>query len=443
MTQQAAGGRYFDVRLETMDRPQLESLQEQKLLEILPRAYERSALIRTVWQAAGVRPRDIRSLADFRDRVPFLDKQMLLDYRDKTGDPSAGLAPCTEDVVGFATTSGTTGDPTMIPMDRTALLPPGKLQAAARVGHQRGFWEMGIRPGDYFSVVLFTFRGPVWSNCQGVGAVPVLFNHSPADLERFCRASIELRPTGLWMMSSGLILALHELEKRGAFDLTDVFASYAGVCFAGESLGTRARDLAASWGVELFEAGSLGDAECTIECRAHDGQHYTEDEVIVEPLEPDGTDPVAEGSPGELVVTSLDPAWPLLRYRSDDLVVNTTERCTCGRTHARLWTLGRKGDQTVVGGVSVMMKDIYRGVEAVAETSAALFQVIRAGRDVDVLRLRIGVEMADARPLAAVESDLLESLSAALGVAPELDLVPVENLLKLGPPHKIPRTATS
>ena len=83
---------YFDAEYETMPRPQLESLQEELLLEMLPYAYEHAAVIRQAWDDAGRAPaRHHESLADFRERAPFVDKHALRRFRDERGDPYGGL----------------------------------------------------------------------------------------------------------------------------------------------------------------------------------------------------------------------------------------------------------------------------------------------------------------------------------------------------------------
>jgi phenylacetate-CoA ligase len=149
---------------------------------------------------------------------------------------------------------------------------------------------------------------------------------------------------------------------------------------------------------------------------------------------------VADGERGELVASTLvDKIAPLLRYRSDDLVRITRERCGCGRTHSRMWPLGRKGDEVVVDGVSVLPGDIWPAIEAVPETSAALFQVIRTGREQNQLRLRVGYSQEAEGRLADVRTRVTDSVHAAVGVAPDVDLVPNDVLLRQGPPHKIPR----
>ncbi len=87
--------------------------------------------------------------------------------------------------------------------------------------------------------------------------------------------------------------------------------------------------MAQSWGIELFEHGNVGDVTGSFECVAYDGLHAGEDTVLVEGIDDD------DGR-RELVATALNNhIVRLIRFRSDDIVRLTTERCACGRTHAR------------------------------------------------------------------------------------------------------------
>src|ERR1043166_10181583 len=108
----AAGSTYFNAEIETMARADLEALQLERLLEVIPIAYERAPLIREAWDKALVHPRDIRTLDDFRERVPFIDKDAVRRFRDERGDPYGGLL-CVDpaDLTGVGSTRGTTGHP--------------------------------------------------------------------------------------------------------------------------------------------------------------------------------------------------------------------------------------------------------------------------------------------------------------------------------------------
>ena len=198
------------------------------------------------------------------------------------------------------------------------------------------------------------------------------------------------------------------------------------------------------WGVELFEHTSVGDVTGSFECREHDGLHVWEDTVLVEGIDPDGTDAVADGERCELVATSLfNRTAPLIRYRSDDIVRLTRAACACGRTHARMWPIGRKSDEIVVDGRSVLPIDVWAAVESVDACAMGLFQVIRTAREgrhaAAARRVRGPPLPATARrghatrcgPRSRRRSD----------VEPDVELVPNDALLQLGPPHKIPRVA--
>ena len=149
---------------------------------------------------------------------------------------------------------------------------------------------------------------------------------------------------------------------------------------------------------------------------------------------------MADGERCELVATSLfNRTAPLVRYRSDDIVRITRDACACGRTHARVWPIGRKGDEIVVDGKPVLPIDVWAAIESVDACAMGLFQVIRSGPQADTLRLRVGYAPAYANKRSAVEAAVRDAVAAAVGLEPEVELVPDGALLKLGPPHKIPR----
>jgi phenylacetate-CoA ligase len=430
--------RYFSPEIECMPREEIDGLREERLLgDLLSWAYQRSALIRETWDAAGITVDDVQSMDDFRAKVPFIDKDAIRAFRDRHHDPYGGLLcldpKMTEVFSAIFSTSGTTGDPTPAPYAGRG---PSMLV--------REFWELGCRPGDHFTECLFTFRGPgIHDTIRGIGATPIFVDHQPGDVPQLVRFSRELRPTAWYNLSGPLVMALEQFAARERVDLAEALSSYRGVVFAGEPIGPRTRRLVEDgWGLELFMQTGVGDVGAATECREHDGYHFWEDTCSLESLDPDGTDPVGDGERGELVSTTLiDKIAPLVRYRSDDLVRISREPCACGRTHGRVWPLGRKGDEVVVEGRSVLPGDLWAAIERVPETSAGLFQVIRSGREVDRLRLRVGYATEGAPGMADLRTRVTEAVHEAIGVEPDVELVENEVLLRQGPPHKIPRVA--
>ena len=432
------GSRYFDPVMETMPRAQLRALQEDRLLDILGHAYAHSGLIREVWDEAGVSPADIRSIDDFLERAPFIDKDRIRAYRDRHRDAYGGILAVPEaELKGIYSTSGTTGDPTLVP----SAMPP-EPDAGGRGLMVRTLWEIGVRPGDHILVVLFTFRGQIWpQRAHLLGATPVFLDHTPAAVPRLLELCRELRPACVYHLSATMLAAVEEWTGRLGIDPAEVFAGFKGVISGGEAIGGRMAGRLREWGVEPFSFTAVGDVSSALHCREHDGCHVWEDAVLLENLDPGGAAAVEDGAVGELVATGLENrVAPLIRYRSDDLVRVSRAPCACGRTHSRMWPIGRKGDEVVIGGATILPRDLMPAVERIAESSAGFFQIVRPEREMSTLRVRVGCRDAG-RSRARVAEQIAAAIAADLDVPVEVELVDLDDLLRLGPPHKIPRVA--
>ena len=243
---------YLNPAVETMPRAQLERFQEQKLLRVLDYALEHSPLIKARWQAAGVGRGDIRSLEDFRNRAPFIDKDDIRSFRDAHDHPLGGLAELDNPNVNrVETTSGTTGDPTPFPI---------RARSSVEEGYARDYWEMGIRPGEYAIVSSFTFRiGITLSSLSELGIIPIPFAHTPLQIPRMVEAIQHFRPTAFTLMSTPMILWFERFFEQSGLDPKAVFASVRGAIAGGEALSPRLRAVADSWDLELFETASFGD----------------------------------------------------------------------------------------------------------------------------------------------------------------------------------------
>jgi phenylacetate-CoA ligase len=427
------GSRYLDPAIETMARPELEALQTERLLERLPQVYEHSALMRSVWQAAGISWRDITSLEEFSKLAPFVDKDRIRQFRADHADPVGGLL-CVPHahIAVLGSSSGTSGDPTPLPQQANGPLV---------VGLARDFWEAGARPGDYVANAQFTYRSShAIERFERIPVVPIFLDQGTEDLEALFDASVRFRPTVLYVVNNLLIAAIDDYGTRSGRDPAEVLASYKAVIFGGEPLSDRSRALLARWGLRAPQMTALGDVCGAIECREADGCHTWEDLALVEHLQLDSTTPAADGERGELVVTSLTE-WvaPLIRFRSGDIVELTRRPCGCGRTHARIKVLGRTGDEIVIDGRSILPRDVWPAIEAVPATAAGLFQLIRRERHSDRLRIRVGYRGTSMA--AGLAADVASSVEDRLGLVPEVELVPEAQLLRLGPPHKIPRVS--
>ncbi|WP_395649771.1 phenylacetate--CoA ligase family protein [Brevundimonas sp.] len=425
--------KFFDA-IEGAPREEIEATQERLLLDQLKWIATRSALVSEIWKKAGVDPLSITSLADYKARAPFMDKDDIRAFRDRTDDPFGGVlcVDCSE-LHNIGSSSGTTGDPTIF-AERWDRGYEGPFTP-------REYWMLGLRPGDYVLEMSTVMRGVGHRITRAAGAIPLMLNHDPNEVEAAVDLIRKYRPTIFFHLSTPVIYGLERLEREKGIDMVDLFSSFRACVYGGEPVGPRMKETLDRWGVNLFQFSSLGDSGTTWECEAHDGFHAWEDVGLVEVLKPGTDEPVGDGEGGELVVTALhNKTDPLIRYRSGDFIRHTREKCACGRTHMRMTLLGRLGDEVIVNRTSILPRDVWTAVEQVEETSAGLFQIIRPQRELTELKLRVGYE-GTPEDLADVARRVADEVEKRVSVRPEIEMTPNSELIKLGPPHKIPRVA--
>ncbi|SNQ49320.1 Coenzyme F390 synthetase [Frankia canadensis] len=435
------GSRLLEPERETASAERIREVQLRRAVELSRLAQERSAFYRESFGAAGISPGDIASWEDFETRVPFMSKDAIRAWRDRTGDGFGGLLTVDpSDVTTVTASSGTTGDPTFFVEQW-----PGQVCSPLTACYLRSLWELGVRPGDTVLCNPAGLRGYLEDGFRALGAVPLLVDTWMGNWDEVAEVIRRYRPTYAQLMSPHLV-ELERLAHRGV-DMRELMSSFVGVGFAGEPLGARMREkLTSEWGLKLWVYTSAGDTGLAWECGEHDGYHLNWDETLVEVLDADGR-AVGDGEVGELVVTALDnDVYPLIRYRTDDLVRLTRETCGCGRTSPRMWVLGRAGDETVVAGRAVLPHEVWSIVEQEEETETGLFQIIRPQREVERLRVRVGFEDSGEVDLADLCRRLTASLSSRLGIPADLvDLLPetADQLLRRGSAAKVPRVAKS
>lgn len=428
--------RHFEPEVETMPQERLRALQERRVLDLVPYAYDNSPFYRELWRAHGVHPRDIRSLEDFQARVPFMDKEMMRAYRARTKDPYGGmLCVPPHELTSVSSSSGTTGDPEFFPevwRDSPPLV-------TAQI---RDLWALGLRPGDVVLSAAGTFRNLMDYGYQALGAVVVSVDCWLGKMADVIEAARRYRPAYMQLMYAQVVEMEHLADR---YDLREAFSSLKGAACAGQPLSRRMRDIVRNdWGIEIYEYTSAADTGTAWECVERDGYHLWEDTVFAECLEPGGPRAVAEGEVGELVATDLDnTVAPLIRYRSEDLVRLSRATCGCGRTHARMWVAGRTGDETLVGGRPVVLRDVWQVVEDQPESRGGIFQIVRSGREVDTLRLRVGYDPAVLTDRDDLTERLYEGVLKRTGVEPVLELRTEEELLRtVRSVAKFPRVVT-
>lgn len=414
--------RFLEPEIETASREQITALQEARILELVPYVWERSPFYRELWSSAGVKPEDIRSLDDFTAKIPTFCKDDIKAYRARTNDPFGGLL-CVDvsDLTSITSTSGTTGMPELIPEIWT-VAPPLPTHYA------RNFWEMGLRPGDKVLMPPGSFRGYFDDFLHMMGMVPVYIDSWIGQGEQVLKA-IERYRVDFVQLFLPTVLEFEKLEDR--YDIKAMLSSLKGAAFAGMPLGKvlteKVRD---QWGVNLYMYTSAGDTGTAWEGQEHDGYVLWEDTVLAETLDTVTGAQVGDREIGELVATDLDNwAAPYIRFRSGDIVRITQEPAPSGRTHARMWVLGRTGDEMMVAGKPVMVMEVWQLVETVPELGDGIFQVVRHADSMDRLKMRAGYPPDRTGDLEELRQRATGVLEAGLGVPVDVELCPIDDLL--------------
>ncbi len=162
--------------------------------------------------------------------------------------------------------------------------------------------------------------------------------------------------------------------------------------------------------------------------------HIQEDHFIVECLDPETLEPVADGERGELVFTALTKeAIPLLRYRTRDIASLDRRPCPCGRTGVRMSrVVGRSDDMLIIRGVNVFPSQIEEALLRVEGTAPHyLIEVARPGA-MDEVIVKVEVRPEDfrdeMRQMQELRDRIDREIHAITGIRMTVELVAPQTL---------------
>ncbi|AWK76277.1 hypothetical protein CBI38_32980 (plasmid) [Rhodococcus oxybenzonivorans] len=403
--------------VETVDRSELIAKQNAVLPERIEKAYVEGGLYRKMYDAAGVSPGDYGSRADL-GRLPLVSKDMVRAFRAETGDPYGGLSSGVVPGASISHGSGTSGTPTLqvsSPADRETV--------ADELASM--FWMAGAREGTrILTMQNFGVRVELTLPLAAfkIGAVHILPDLGSASVDQ-----LEfLRPEVTWAYP-GWLDGLSAAAAKSGRKLDAVLDSLETLWWGGRYLSPLKRSrLQEQVGATIYEMGGMGDVGLhTSSCSAQDGMHIREDLFVVETIDPDSGQPLTDGSPGELVFTSLwDEGMNHVRWRSDDIGMVKSEPCSCGRTSARIFQLGRVWERTVVDGVLVMPGQVDDILYDVTEQDVP-FQLVRSADGSRPAFLRVAVPSDGGVSV----DDLGATVCSRLGVELEVRATTTEELV--------------
>ena len=374
--------------------------------------------------AAGIHPESIKTLDDLK-RLPLTSKSELVQAQSDAL-PLGSNATFEESAYSrFHQTSGTTGTPLRV------LDTPESWDWWGRCwGHVLA--GAGLTENDRLFVP-FSF-GPFigfWAAVEGARKINALMipGGGRDSLQRL-HLMKELGVTAMCCTPT-YALRLAEVARESGFDLSQI--PLRTLIHAGEPganvPATKAR-IESVWNAKCFDhAGASEIGAHSFECEVQpNGTHVTESEFIVEVLNPETQEAVPEGEQGELIITNLGRiGYPVIRYRSGDLVVLNQQKCACGRSFARFegGVLGRADDMVVVRGINVFpsaVENLVRQCDTVEE-----FRItVSTNREMGNLAIELDLSK-NANPESARKT-VDQAIQNELSLRPEISVVPSGSL---------------
>lgn len=288
----------------------------------------------------------------------------------------------------------------------------------------RAMHAAGFRAGDLvhnsFSYHLTPAGSMMESGAQALGCTT--FPGGVGNSELQLQAMAELRPHAYAGTPSFLKILLDKAAESGApMSITKALVS-------GEAFTPSLRDKVREQGVEAYQCYATADIGLiAYETAAREGLVLDEG-VIVEIVRPGTGDPVLDGEVGEVVVTTLNPDYPLIRFGTGDLSATLPGACPTGRTAGRIrgW-LGRADQTTKVRGMFVHPQQIAELVRRHPEVQRARLVVSGQAGPGELMTLRAETRGAAPEGLAARMAEALRDVTKLRGSVEFVDLGSLPN----------------
>ena len=413
----AEHGEYWQPELETMPREELEKLQVAKLKKSVEIALK-SPFYKKRLGELGLTPDDFNSVSDIR-KLPFTTKA---DLRENY--PFGLVGGNLDDAIRLHSTSGTTGNPTVVTYSRHDIDSWANMIA-------RNMYMVGCRNSDFFQnssgYGMFTGGLGFQHGAERLGATTI-----PAAAGNSKRQIMFIRDFGttcLHAIPSYAIRLAEVFQEEGI----DPRSTHLRTLFIGAEPHTeeQRRRIERLLGVKAYNSFGMTEMNgpgVAFECKYQNGMHLWEDNYIIEIVDPDTLEPVPDGEMGEMVLTTLDrDMMPILRYRTRDLTRILTGECPCGRTHRRIDRIkGRTDDMFIIKGVNVFPMQIEKILVQYPGLGSNYLITLSTENDNDICTVEVELDdiATDIIPeLETMTKDIQRALKDEILLTPRVRLV--------------------
>lgn len=304
-------------------------------------------------------------------KVPYLSRNDLY-YNTYPATKDMFTAPLSDAIV--LSTGGSSG------VARTVVLSSSEWNDFCQK-QADAFVLLGITPNDV--VANLFIAGHLWPSFLGVhemvklaGAVqlPISSNIAPEEIYKMCK---QYQPTVMVSLPT-LFVLLADLAKKDNYQ----FTSLRLIAYAGEQLSREAEAHVKKYlGVKEIKALAYSSSDCGImgyQCPycGFGEYHLPSDFQKIEIVDPDTLATVAEGEPGEILITNLRREFqPIVRYRIGDMAMMLPGECACADPNPRFRLAGRAGEDFKLGGAYVSIDVFEKAVNEHSDELSMNFQL--------------------------------------------------------------------
>jgi len=408
--------------IETASRDELQALQLERLQWSLQHAYDNVSHYRNAFDAKGVHPSDLKTLADLA-KFPFMTKKDLRDHY-----PFGLFAVPREEVVRVHASSGTTGKPTVVGYTAKDIDTWANLVA-------RSIRASGGRKGDIIHIAygygLFTGGLGAHYGAERLGCTVIPM--SGGQTEKQVQLIQDFKPNIIMVTPSYMQVIIEEFERQ-KMDPREMSIKV-GIFGAEPWTEAMRREIETKAGLDAVDIYGLSEVmgpgvanEC-IESKV--GPVIWEDHFYPEIVDPETGEVLPDGSEGELVFTSLSKeALPVIRYRTRDLTRLLPPTSRSMRRMGKI--VGRSDDMLIIRGVNMFPTQIEELVLQEPALSGQYQIVVSRDGLLDAVEVRCELQpAAQGADVGAITKSLQHRIKTLIGVSTRV---------VIGAPDSIERT---